>query len=472
MKYIDKYCYLCSLKSYIELTMRRQLNSRLASLLAATFLMLVGTGCSNHKDKATFAFANTDTKFFEYGETRRIGIVTSGVARILFTTPEGWSAAEGGSSYFEVTAPDAQDAQAELSGTLSIEAVSAYDELDTLHYSIEVEIKPAIDLSSAGTANSYIVNRPDMRYKFKATVKGNGTESIAPADAALVWKSSTQLIDYVDYFDGYVYFNTISKTENDAARLREGNAVIAVRDAEENILWSWHIWSTDYTPDPDERFMSRNLGAMSESNETDLDKLRSFGLYYQWGRKDPFIYADAYNHTDDHDMYYQSSQYRVVYVTVVETDAETGTAAYAAANPLSFIVGTETDSYDWLQAPDNALWSTTKTVNDPCPAGWRVPSAADFAAMTPTGAAFDYGTMFSTPGSGDQYWAAAGRRSYYNGILTNSTAAAGQTPDCYGLYWTTDAEGADSRAFHFDAAGHDMQAHHRAGGLSVRCVRE
>lgn len=452
--------------------MRRQLNSRLASLFAATSLMLVGTGCSNHKDKATFAFANTQTKFFEYGETRRIGIVTSGVAEIFFTVPEGWSAAEGGSSYFVVTAPDAQDAQAELSGTLGIKAVSAYDELDTLRYTIGVEIKPAIDLSAAATANSYIVTRPDVRYKFKATVKGNGTESIDPFDAALVWKSSTQLIDYVDYFDGYVYFNTVSKTENGAARLREGNAVIAVRDAEENILWSWHIWSTDYTPDPDERFMSRNLGAMSESNATDLDKLRSFGLYYQWGRKDPFIYADAYDHTKDHDMFYQSSQYRVAYVTVVETGAETGTAAYAAAHPLSFIVGTEKGSYDWLQSPDTALWGPVKTVNDPCPAGWRVPSAADFTAMTPTGAAFDYGTMFATPDSGDQYWAAAGRRSYYNGILTNSTVAPGRTPDCYGLYWTTDAEGADSRAFYFDAAGHGVQPHHRAAGLSVRCVRE
>lgn len=77
-----------------------------------------------------------------------------------------------------------------------------------------------------------------------------------------------------------------------------GNAVIAVYDNvdpnanDAKVLWSWHIWCA---PRPSDRyihsesggtiytFMDRNIGAVSDTGGDN-----SYGLYYQWGRKDPF----------------------------------------------------------------------------------------------------------------------------------------------------------------------------------------
>ena len=74
-------------------------------------------------------------------------------------------------------------------------------------------------------------------------------------------------------------------------------------DASDPIYWTWHVWVTDdptngieyskgFETDLDEiRFdplhMDRNLGAVSaEFLGNDWNK--SSGLFYQWGRKDPF----------------------------------------------------------------------------------------------------------------------------------------------------------------------------------------
>ena len=70
-----------------------------------------------------------------------------------------------------------------------------------------------------------------------------------------------------------------------------GNAVIGLFDAAGNCIWSWHIWSVDYDPATMAQtyssgavFMDRNIGALT----TDCTQPSSRGLYYQWGRKDPF----------------------------------------------------------------------------------------------------------------------------------------------------------------------------------------
>ena len=34
----------------------------------------------------------------------------------------------------------------------------------------------------------------------------------------------------------------------DHSTIRQGNAVVAVLDASGMIMWSWHIWVTDYVP--------------------------------------------------------------------------------------------------------------------------------------------------------------------------------------------------------------------------------
>ena len=72
-----------------------------------------------------------------------------------------------------------------------------------------------------------------------------------------------------------------------------GNAVIGLLDSRGVCIWSWHIWSVDYEIEATAQtyasgavFMDRNLGALA----TDCTQAAAKGLYYQWGRKDPFPY--------------------------------------------------------------------------------------------------------------------------------------------------------------------------------------
>ena len=62
-------------------------------------------------------------------------------------------------------------------------------------------------------------------------IKDNG---ITIASAALLWQDAPSLITDVSFESDYIYFNVNAD--------QEGNAVIAVKDASGNVVWSWHIW--------------------------------------------------------------------------------------------------------------------------------------------------------------------------------------------------------------------------------------
>ena len=136
---------------------------------------------------------------------------------------------------------------------------------------VTIETMGIINLSNEGTANCYLASNNDQWYSFNATIRGNGeTEdyaaqqynSVSPGislmpskvgasssatqipvetikDAVVVWETTQGLIDWViwDCNSGQVKFKT---------KVAKGNAVIAVRDASRNILWSWHIWHENY----------------------------------------------------------------------------------------------------------------------------------------------------------------------------------------------------------------------------------
>ncbi len=226
-------------------------------------------------------------------------------------------------------------------------------------------------LSHLGTANCYVVPTSGS-YKFDARYKGNSTtETVGTISSVdVLWESygtsealsPGSLVSNVRYSDGYIHFR---------ASDRKGNAVVAAKDSGGNILWSWHLWLTDEPEDQKYRnnagvAMDRNLGATSADAS---DGSETFGLFYQWGRKDPFLGADGY-----------SSSTRMAHAgadwpSPVMTDATTGTIEYANKNPMSFVANT--DGYDWLQESDKYLWNSRigeKSIYDPCPPGYRIPS--------------------------------------------------------------------------------------------------
>lgn len=67
---------------------------------------------------------------------------------------------------------------------------------------------------------------------------------------------------------------------------KPGNALVAIRDTEGTILWSFHLWISpvETVLYPNGYYvLDRNLGARSNTK----GEISSWGLYYQWGRKDP-----------------------------------------------------------------------------------------------------------------------------------------------------------------------------------------
>ena len=188
-----------------------------------------------------------------------------------------------------------------------------------------------VDMSFSGTANSYIVSQKGA-YKFKA-VKGNSSESVgAVSSAEVLWETFGtdvtpnvgDLVKNVSYKDGEVTFYT-------AETFREGNAVIAAKDASGNILWSWHIWLTDQSEEQvyynnAGTMMDRNLGATS-ATPGDVGAL---GLLYQWGRKDPFLGSSSISR----DILANAT---IAWPSIVGSDSQKGTIAYAIANPTTYI---------------------------------------------------------------------------------------------------------------------------------------
>ena len=261
---------------------------------------------------------------------------------------------------------------------------------------VSKDLSAYTDLSASATANSYIV--PALGdYKFLATVKGNGAASLAGvsattssssiAEATLVWASfgtgtapsAGQLIRKIGYQDGYVYFST-------GAEYREGNAVVAIKDNVGNILWSWHLWLTDneiseQTYPGGAVFMDRNLGALDAQSGTE-----SYGLLYQWGRKDPFLNTKYANGGDIS----PTSVWQPAVLGTQQAIENTGenpsyTVAQTVQWPNKFIFTPQTCNISggygtggglWASDQTSALWGSDKTIFDPCPPGWKVPETA------------------------------------------------------------------------------------------------
>ena len=342
-----------------------------------------------------------------------------------------------------------------------------------------LNVSSATDLSSSGSANCYIISNAGL-YKFK-TVKGNGDESVGNvAYASILWETFgtseapnfNDLIKAFCYKDGYITFQT-------ADTFKEGNAVIAAKDAEGDILWSWHIWLTD-EPEGQEYFnnagtmMDRNLGATS-ATPGDVGAL---GLLYQWGRKDPFLGSSSISESIE-------AKTTIIWPSVVNSDSSNGTIAYATAHPTTFIKYNDSN-FDWYyigsMQTDNTRWTTsenTKSIYDPCPAGWRVPDGGRngvWSKASGSSSDFDYtynstnkGMNFSGKfGSTSTIWyPASGCRWGYDGSLLHVGGSG---------YFSSATPSTGVQHRHLliedDGEGNTSFFSNRADGLSVRCIKE
>ncbi|MBO8466039.1 MAG: hypothetical protein IAB93_08640 [Bacteroidetes bacterium] len=437
--------------------------------------------------------------YFMAGETKELAYAMSGQESVTVNKPDGWRVSFQGSS-LSVTAPAEENVYAETEGAISVILISASGQSLLAEQKVAVgEAPEAIDLSAYGTANCYIVPSAG-RYSFDATVIGNGADgileggqfhtsmaTISPASAELVWQSEYSdgkgLVSMVTLESGKVIFNATGKT---------GNANIAVKDADGNILWSWHIWCVGYDASMDVSvtnhegetmtLMGMNLGATSADHDKD-----AFGLYYQWGRKDPFISVDYDNPTS------YTATYDINGNTVAWSNNGTSmgeSIEYAVNNPTTFILGDINNSYsNWTTSQNDYLWGDplgtsnetghTKTIYDPCPPGYTVPDKDAFTGFTSTGeinfswneinveGEFNEGLYFITDGSTVSFFPAAGYRVDFYDQMSSFTQS--------GCYWTASPDNRDAgsasslyfNAYNVNPASWDS----RANAFSVRCMK-
>lgn len=304
------------------------------------------------------------------------------------------------------------------------------------------------NLGATETANCYIVTRCNY-YKFPV-VQGNSSTSVGSVDhVGVLWEtkndfssapSTGQIISNVAYADGFVSFYTPNGNP--------GNALIAAYNSSDEILWSWHIWkvaddqvphSVTYTNTAGGTFLDRNIGALSA---TKTDGSLTWGLYYQWGRKDPFLGGTS-----------GSSGYKATSYSPSSSELFKKTMEYRVQNPTVYIY--ETMGND--SSPDNCTWgyeadgsqnlTPVKSIYDPCPPGYAVSTGATngnhmttqqyWYIATPSYDSTNSGYEIATT-SGTNWYPCAGFVTYNGSYITGA----------YGKYHTT---AYNSTWFYFDS---------------------
>ncbi len=200
-----------------------------------------------------------------------------------------------------------------------------------------------------------------------------------------------------------------------------GSGVIAAYDSSDNILWSWHVWVTDYHPDAtgnvdvqepltkrklkftygnhsDQRpMMDRDLGAMAgyaKAPTLDVEKFKAHGFQYQWGRKDPYPSSYSNKPIKTVNLPAKITEPIVGIMSLYGSDgvkflsfdpSYNGRAGYQMAyrNPLTAYKpsGSQYWFTDDVTSSISGAWATVKTVHDPCPAGWRVAKAEEYYSL-------------------------------------------------------------------------------------------
>lgn len=360
------------------------------------------------------------------------------------------------------------------------------------------------DLSLRGYSNCYMVNA-EGSYSF-ATNKIDNTRIGGIESADWLWASKVSgsegnaLISDVKYADGRIWFN---------ASANKGNALIAAFDKDGNIVWSWHIWMTDmpevfdYENNPVYQsggktdgfyVMDRNLGATGVTGD------EAFGLFYQWGRKDPFIGDTESEYINREDVNVQdlgafarsdnfvirNTKYsQAVWQSLPCTD-EIGSIAYATAHPMLFIyAGEDSNVANWVTKEnltsdqwwdeDKSLWTPNeKSIYDPCPVGYQVPKNRTFETLKNCGPEWpdNQGVTFTLSEGVTTWFPYQGYRSAHSdekGSLTYTRMPNGQVE-----VWTSHyavAQFAYSFLVSKPAVFNYDNQDPWGNGLNVRCVR-
>lgn len=269
---------------------------------------------------------------------------------------------------------------------------------------------------------------------------------------------------------------------------KEGNAVIELKIGGVT-RWSWHIWVVrNFNPDNNTGYNSRNgaiimdrdLGAI-RSQPAFTGDISHYGLYYQWGRKDPFpgarqatftapianagktIYPFSGPALDEGSTGITSSMVNVPRNLV-----------NAIVNPMIFYTNdAKTSSHqNWYSDKVSIinrtdLWGPEyKSAFDPCPEGWRVPNLPIWKyAVLPNDFENGAGVFLKDQYNNDiGYFATSGGRACNTGYYTTQVGR-------YNYGWQAEGKSSARNYYISNLSITEDTGHPKAGGISVRCIK-
>ena len=179
-------------------------------------------------------------------------------------------------------------------------------------------------------------------------------------------------------------------------------------------------------------WMDRNLGASRVA--TSSTDSQAYGDLYQWGRS-----ADG---------------------NEKRTSSTRSTRSSSDQPGHGDFITTSSSPYDWRSPQNNNLWQGLNGVNNPCPAGYRVPTAAEWEAERQSWSSNNSAGAYTSP----LKLPVAGRRTYVDGSLFNVGS--------FGFYWSSSVDGTSASFLYFLSSYAFVSSYYRAYGFSVRCLED
>ena len=248
-----------------------------------------------------------------------------------------------------------------------------------------------------------------------------------------------------------------------AANIVQGNAVVAVKDNEGKIMWSWHLWFTDSgalstTPfnnaaGETQHFTRDNLGFVYDTYKgtSYVTPRRVRVTVTQTGSNEEkqfqIIQNPGTSSISFHDTKYQFGRKDAFSgITTGEPTIVSGWTTYqnSILNPGTFnVFGSSSYTYDWCSTIYYNAWAVdntstansvstsaiTKSVYDPCPVGFKMPGSNAFTGFSKGNGSWAKGYTFTDSSKGTSvFFPAADCRSVTSGKLIY--------PEQGGEYWS------------------------------------
>jgi hypothetical protein len=189
-------------------------------------------------------------------------------------------------------------------------------------------------------------------------------------------------------------------------------------------------------------WLDRNLGASRVA--TSSTDTQAYGDYYQWGRP-----ADGH---------------QTKYLTNNNSTGFTNTRSATAVPSTDLWIEPTDGSNNWYTMADNTLWTGANPATNPCPAGFRIPTQAEWSAERATWSSTNAAGGFASP-----------LKLTRPGMLTSfgSSGAYFTAKDNFGQYLTQTAFNSGG-ALYFGIEGGNAwfdQNYYKSHGMSVRCIQ-